>query len=147
MNGSQIQNDTIVLRVRTGVVALLLGLVIFILGVDPGLFGLDRSPVTGFVQIIVFLGGLAMMWTGGYLALNALWTDRQKSIPADIGSRLLSTGYLISFTSGLADVFGFGSQPLPGIPYFGDLQANGVMLGMAVSIVGLLLMIPPPSRE
>jgi len=34
------------------------GFVIFIMGTSPELFGLDRSPVVGFVQITVFLFGL-----------------------------------------------------------------------------------------
>jgi hypothetical protein len=42
----------------------------------------------------------------------------------------------------MADVFGFGTQPLPEIPYFGVWQEAGVLAGMAVIGVGFLLLIP-----
>ncbi|MEW5868021.1 MAG: hypothetical protein AB1894_02005 [Chloroflexota bacterium] len=134
-------------RIRLGLVIVVLGLVIFILGVDPGLFGMDRSPVVGFVQIAVFLVGLAMICLGGYLTLNTLWNGSEKTIAADVGFRMVSTGYVISVASGMADVFGLGNQPFPNIPYFGPWQALGVMLGEVIIAVGLLLLIPWPARE
>lgn len=130
------------LRVRVGLALTILGYVVFLLGVKPGIFNLDRSPVTGFVQIAVFLVGLAIICIGGYLSLNALWNGLQKTIAADIGLRLVSTGYVIAVASGMADVFGFGVHLLPDIPYFGRIQAAGVMIGEAVIILGFLLLIP-----
>ncbi len=135
------------IRVRIGLGIVLFGLAVFIVGVNPGLFGLDRSPVVGFVQIAVFLVGLAVICMGGYLTLNTLWNGMEKTIAADIGFRLVSTGYVICVTCGMADVFGFGNQPFPQIPYFGPLQAAGVMIGEAIIGLGFLLMIPWPSRE
>ncbi len=134
------------LRVRLGLILTLVGFVIFLLGADPGLFRLDRSPVTGFVQIAVFLIGLAIICLGGYICLNGLWNGDPKTIAADIGLRLVTTGYVIAVFSGMADVFGFGSQPLPQIPYFGIRQATGVMIGEAVIAVGFLLLVPPRHR-
>ena len=135
------------LRIRLGLLTVILGLVIFILGADPGLFSMDRSPVTGFVQIAVFLVGLGTICVGGYLALNALWNGTEKTIAADIGLRLVSTGFVISVASGMADVFGFGSHPLPKIPYFGPWQAIGVMVGEAIIAVGFLMLIPIPPEH
>lgn len=129
-------------RVRIGLAVTLIGLAVFALGTQPSLFGLDRSPVIGFVQVAVFLVGLGLICTGGYLSLVALWKNLPLSISADIGVRLVATGYLISVFSGMADVFGFGSHPMPGVPYFGPLQALGVEIGQAVIGVGLLLLIP-----
>ena len=135
------------LRLRIGLAFVILGLLVFTLGVDPGLFGLDRSPIVGFVQISVFLIGLAIICLGGYLVLNALWIGLEKTIAADIGYRLVATGYVIAVVSGMADVFGFGSQPFPFIPYFGPYQATGVMFGQIMIISGFLLLIPYPSRK
>ncbi len=45
-------------RVQFGVYTTLFGMFIFTLGAKPEWFGLDRSPVVGFVQIAVFLVGL-----------------------------------------------------------------------------------------
>jgi hypothetical protein len=42
----------------------------------------------------------------------------------------------------MADIFGFGSQKLPNIPYFGPWQAVGVMIGEAVIALGFILLIP-----
>jgi hypothetical protein len=146
MNEDSLRNNNHSLRVRFGLVVVILGLLIFSLGADPALFSLDRSPIVGFVQIAVFLVGLAMICLGGYIALNTLWNGKEKTIAADIGYRLVSTGYVIAVASGMADVFGFGSQPFPFIPYFGPWQASGVMLGEIVIIVGFFLLIPNPTR-
>ena len=141
------RNNGKVTRIRIGLVILILGMVVFILGAEPALFGLDRSPVLGFVQIAVFLVGLAMICIGGYIALNALWNGKQKTIAADFGLRLVSTGYVIALFSGMADVFGFGNHPFPMVPYFGPWQAVGVMIGQIIIIIGFLLLIPYPQRS
>ena len=109
-------------RVRVGLVTTLLGLLVFVLGANPGLFGLDRSPVIGFVQIAVFLVGLAVICIGGYISLAAIWNGGPKTIASDIGLRLVSTGYVIAVVSGMADVFGLGSQNAPLTPSFGAWQ-------------------------
>jgi len=130
------------LRVRVGLFVTLTGFFIFIVGAKPDWLGWDRSPVVGFVQIAVFLVGLAIICLGGYIGLLALWGGGQRSIAADIGLRLVSTGYVISVFAGMADVFGMGAHPLPNIPYFGPVQATGVVLGEIVIAVGFLLLIP-----
>ncbi len=129
-------------RVRVGLVITIFGLVVYLLGIDPGMFGMDRSPVTGFVQIAVFLVGLAIMCIGGYITLNALWNGSPKSIAADIGLRLVSTGYVVTVAAGMADVFGFGNHPFPNIPYFGPWQAVGVIIGEGMIAAGFLMIIP-----
>ncbi len=129
-------------RIRLGLIPTIFGLLIFILGTNPGVFTLDRSPVVGFVQIAVFLVGLALICIGGYIGLNALWNGTQKSIIADIGLRMVSTGYVISVASGMADVFGFGTHNIPQIPYFGPLQAIGVMIGELIISIGFAMLIP-----
>jgi hypothetical protein len=134
------------LRIRTGLVITIFSLVIYLLGIDPGMFGMDRSPVTGFVQIAVSLVGLAFMCIGGYITLNALWNGTPKSIAADIGLRLVSTGYVVAVASGMADIFGFGNHPFPNIPYFGPWQAIGVMIGEGMIAIGFLMIIPYSTR-
>ena len=129
-------------RVRLGLVITLSGFFIFIVGAKPDWLGWDRSPVVGFVQIAVFLVGLAIICLGGYVGLLALWGNEQRSIAADIGLRLVSTGYVISVFAGMADVFGMGTHPLPTVPYFGPVQATGVVLGEIVIAVGFLMLIP-----
>ena len=130
------------LRIRFSLLTIGIGLFVFIVGVKPGWFGWDRSPVVGFIQITVFLIGLALICAGGYVGLLALWGKEQRSIVADIGMRLISTGYVIAVFTGMADVFGMGSQPLPNVPYFGPWQSGGVLIGQITIAVGFLMLVP-----
>jgi hypothetical protein len=130
------------LRIRIGLGATIFGFLIYLLGAEPGLFGLDRSPVVGFVQIATFLVGLGIICLGGYISLAALWNGGQKSIASDIGLRLVSTGYVIAVACGMADIFGFGSNNYPKIPVFGIYQQIGFILGEVVIGIGLLMLIP-----
>jgi len=146
MNEESLRKSSHNLRVRFGLAFVILGLLVFSLGADPALFNLDRSPIVGFVQIAVFLIGLAMICLGGYTTLNTIWNGKDKTIGADIGYRLVSTGYVIAVACGMADVFGFGSQPFPSIPYFGPWQASGVITGELIIIIGFFLLIPKRKR-
>ena len=130
------------LRIRFSLITVSMGSFIFAVGAKPNWFGWDRSPVVGFIQIAVFLLGLALICMGGYVGLSALWGNEQRSILADIGSRLVGTGYVIAVFTGMADIFGLGSQPLPNVPYFGPWQAGGVLIGQAIIALGLLMIIP-----
>jgi hypothetical protein len=141
------RNGNSFLRLRVGIVFTIVGLFIYILGANPSIFGLDRSPVRGFIQIAVFLIGLAIICIGGFITLNTLWSGEEKSIVADFGLRLVATGYVIAVATGMADVFGLGNHTFPNIPYFGPWQAIGVMIGEAVILVGFLMIIPYPSRR
>ena len=129
-------------RIRFGLITTIVGFLIFLLGARPSLFGLDRSPVIGFVQIAMFLIGLAGMCIGGYISMMALWNGNQPSIAADIGMRLVATGYVIAVFAGMADIFGMGSHPLPDVPYFGAWQARGVEIGESIIAIGFLMMVP-----
>ena len=133
--------------VRLGLFITLLGFLIFAMGAKPEWFGLDRSPVVGFVQIAVFLVGLGIISLGGFIGLVALWGDDERSIAADIGLRLVATGYVLAVFIGMADVFGMGTQPLPGVPFFGPLQARGMEIGQAVIAIGFLMTIPYRKRQ
>ncbi len=135
------------LRVRTGLFTVLFGLLVFLIGARPSIFGLDRSPVVGFVQIAVFEVGLAIICIGGYVALMAFWKNGDRTIPAEIGSRLVVTGYVVAVFSGMADVFGLGSHPFPKVPFFGPWQAVGVQIGEVLIAIGFLLLLPRRHRN
>ena len=134
-------------RIRIGLFLTLVGFLIFLIGARPDVFGLDISPVIGFVQIAVFVVGLAFIAIGGYISLMALWKDQQISIAADIGQRLVATGYVVAGFAGMADVFGFGSHVFPMVPYFGIWQQFGVIMGEVLMAVGFLMMIPFGSTQ
>jgi hypothetical protein len=129
-------------RIRIGLGVTILGFIIYLLGAEPGIFLLDRSPVVGFVQIATFLVGLGFICLGGYISLASLWNGAPKSIASDIGLRLVSTGYVIAVACGMADVFGFGSNNYPKIPIFGIYQIIGVIIGEVVIAAGLVMLVP-----
>lgn len=138
---------------RTGIILTFLGLFFFLLGADPGLFGLDRSPVIGFVQVAVFSFGLLVLTLGGSITLNSLWPKGGRGILADIGLRLAWTGLVVALASGMADLFGLGTRPLTeSTTFFGYWQARGVLIGEIIILLGFLLMLPfrsstPPSPK
>lgn len=103
---------------------------------------MDRSPVIGIVQIVVFEVGLLVICLGGVICMVALWKGQPLSIPADIGLRIVGTGYVITFFCAFADYFGLGSHKPPNLPFFGPWQARGVMFGELIITLGLLLLIP-----
>ncbi len=140
-------DDTATPRIRLSLIVTFLGLFIFFVGAKPAYFGWDRSPVVGFVQIVIFLFGLAFICLGGYLGLHSLWWGLERTIVSDIGSRLVATGYVFAVFAGLADIFGMGSHPFPQVPYFGPWQAAGVLIGQGIIALGFLMMIPFQNRR
>lgn len=130
------------LRVRFSLICVGIGLLIFVIGAKPNWFGWSTIPEVGFIQVAVFLIGLALICIGGFIGIAALWGREQRSILADFGSRLIGTGYVIAAFAGMADIFGMGAQTMPDPPYFGPLQASGVLLGQFVIAVGFLMFMP-----
>ncbi len=131
-------------RIQIGLFGAFFGFLSVILGAKPDFFGLDRSPVIGFIQIATFLVGLGIIAFSGYFCLMSFWPKGYTTITADFGIRLVATGWLIAVFSGMADVFGFGSHPMTGLIFFGKLQAMGVEIGEMFMGIGLVMMIMPP---
>lgn len=129
-------------RVRLGLVVTVLGFFVFILGAKPEWLFLDYTPVIGFAQICIFMIGLVVICIGGHIGLTGIWGGEEKSIVADIGVRLVATGYVIAIFSGLADVFGMSIKDNPRGPFFGPWQQTGIEIGMAVIAIGMLMVIP-----
>lgn len=146
MDNSKHRNNN--LRLKFGIGLTIAGFLIFILGADPGIFNLDRSPFVGFVQTATFSTGLAMLCLGGFVSLKACQDSNcQQSLAQDIGLRLVATGYLIALVSGMADVFGLGTQSFPELPFFGPWQATGVVVGEIIIAFGFLLYLPFPTSR
>lgn len=129
-------------RIQWGLILTLIGIVLFVVGARPEVIQMNRSKVLGFIQIAVLEIGLGIICLGGYIAMMGFWKNSPITIAADFGLRFVATGYVIAVVAGMADIFGMGSHPLPGIPYFGELQSAGLMIGQAIVALGLLLMLP-----
>ncbi len=118
-----------------------IGFMIFLIGVQPDLIGMNRSEVVGFVQVDVWLVGLAILLTSAYASVRVIRNHRSMSLRADVGVRLIATGYVVSAAASLADFIGLGAQHLPYVT-FGPIQVIGLATGVAISLLGLLLYWP-----
>jgi hypothetical protein len=136
-------------RLYIGLGLAIAGFLIFLLGANPAMVGLDRSLYIGFVQTATFSTGLAILCLGGFLSFKACHkdADRIQSLAQDVGVRLVATGYLVSLISAMADVFGFGTQTWPALPFFGPSQAAGVVAGEIIIAVGFILYMPFLSKK
>jgi len=129
-------------NIRFGLIITLLGFFVLIVGSKPAWFGWDRSTTVGFIQVSVLLVGLGILCLGGYIGLLALWKGRERTIAADIGMRLVATGYVVSVFAGMADLFGMGTQTIPSEAFFGPLQSRGIVAGQIITAIGFLMMMP-----
>jgi hypothetical protein len=127
-------------------ILVLVGVLMFILGVYPNLIGLNLSPQIGFVQVGVWLAGLGLILLGAYLVVRVVRNGKPNSLRADIGVRLMATAYVVAMVSSLADYIGIGSQYL-GYPSFGPVQVLGLAVGVVVSILGLVMYWPAGGSE
>ena len=121
----------------------LIGLGTFTIGVEPDLIGMDLTPHVGIVQMSTWLAGLALMLIGGYAAIRIIRNGRPNSLRAEIGVRLIATGYVFSLVASMADYLGIGTQRFPDLS-FGRIQVIGLAFGIVVSAVGLILYWPHP---
>ena len=124
----------------------LLGLFVFLIGINPDLRGLDRSPVVGFVQIGVWLTGFAVLMLAAYATVRVVRNGKPNSLRADIGERLIATGYTIVAVSSMADFIGVGAHRMPTI-HFGPLQQVGLILGVVLCALGVFLFWPRRSKR
>ena len=119
----------------------LIGLLIFMIGIYPNLIGMDRSPVVGFVQIGVWLLGLGLLLLGATMSVRVIRNGYPNSLKSEVGRRLIATGYVFAVAASFADFLGIGSHSLPGISY-GPLQVVGLLIGVLISLLGVILYWP-----
>lgn len=118
-----------------------LGAIAFVLGIDPGLVGMNITPGVGVTQMSLWLAGLGAVLIGGYAAVRIIRNGRPNSLRADIGIRMIATGYVFSAVASLADYLGIGTQRFPTLS-FGTIQIIGLIFGIVVSLIGLILYLP-----
>jgi hypothetical protein len=119
----------------------LIGVLIFLIGINPDLIGMNRSPAVGFVQVWVWLFGLAVALLGAYLALRVVRNGKGTTLLNDVGLRLAATGYVVAGAASLADFIGIGSHAIPALK-FGRIQVAGLVVGIALGVIGLALYSP-----
>ncbi len=131
-----------VLKIRFSVAVAVVGFLTFLVGAHPERLGLSTTPAVGFLQISFMTVGLGLLALGAYAAVRLLWGQRELSIAAQIGGRLIASGYVVAAASIMADVLGLGSQSWPQSAHFGPLQVKGMLAGEAIMALGALLLYP-----
>jgi hypothetical protein len=119
-----------------------LGIVITLIGLFPGIIGLETVEGVGVLQVLVILLGFSILFTGAYLfAKQVFYPGQPTTLAQDIGTRLTMTGLLIAAAAGLADVLGFGSHGAAENtrPLLGRLQAIVFVGGILLASFGVII--------
>ncbi|MEB2286767.1 MAG: hypothetical protein OZ934_01510 [Anaerolineae bacterium] len=130
-----------------------LGVVITLIGLFPGIIGLETAEGVGVLQVLIILLGFTILYISAYyFAKRAFYPGQSSSLAQDIGIRLTMTGLLVAGAAGLADVLGFGSHPsTPGSrPMIGRLQAVVFIGGILLASSGVIIYVlfgPPPEDD
>lgn len=126
------------LLARFGAVLVAFSFVVFLVGVYPEFFSLDFTSGFGILQITALLVGLSFMTLGAYVYMYA---TRHRAQPPrlreDIGLRLMATGIVIVWATGMADVIGIGTHFGQQRPFFGPVQSWGVAVGVMMIVAGI----------
>lgn len=125
---------------QAGIFCTTTGGITLFLGLFPGAVAADRTPGIGLAQILVILFGLSLLILGAYITVYALLhRGRPRNLIRDVGMRTGITGILFASAAIMADIFGFGSHVGADGVLMGWLQALGVLIGFAISAIGVLI--------
>ncbi len=119
-----------------------LGVVITLIGLFPGIIGLEAAEGIGVLQVLVILLGFSIFFTAAYLFVKqAFYPGQPTTLAQDIGTRLTMTGLLIAAAAGLADVLGFGTHISDTYdrPLLGQLQALFFIGGILLASSGVVV--------
>lgn len=121
---------------------LFLGIILCVMSLGAELIGIDLTPGFGMVQMFQLLIGITSLTGAGFLYLKQFRPNGvPRSLQADIGVRLVATGLVFAYVTGLSDLIGIGTHVEPSFerPFVGPLQLGGLILGVLSIIAGLLL--------
>jgi len=119
-----------------------LGAVLTFMGLFPGVTGLEPAAGIGVVQIFAILIGFALLIMGALIYVKfTFYVLKPANLAQQIGIRLALTGLLFAAITGMADLFGFGSnlRDAGSEPIFGFLQALGIIGSFVLAAVGVLV--------
>jgi len=119
-----------------------LGTVLTLMGLFPGVTGINPSRGIGIVQIFTMLMGFALLIAGALIYVKfTFYVGHPANFAQQIGVRLALTGLLFAAMSGTADIVGFGSHgsATNTQPLFGMLQAIGIIGSFIIAALGVLI--------
>lgn len=120
----------------------LLGLLLLLLAFAADYLGIDLTPGFGVIQMVAFLGGMTLLTLSTFLFLNTKRPkDAPRSLQAEISTRLIATGLVLAYVTGLSDLIGIGTHVDPAFdrPFVGPLQLGGILIGVGLILFGLVL--------
>ncbi len=144
--------------VQLGILTMTIGIVFMLVGLYPGITGLEPRSGIGILQIGIVLGGMSLINIGELIFVKlGFYPHTPTNLPQRIAIRLSLTGLLLAIAIGFSDVLGYGSNPPIGaesFPILGTYQAIGMVLGFVVASLGVLIFVltgehdaPDPKRE
>lgn len=125
-----------------GIALGVLGIVLTLMGLFPGVTGLEPTRGIGITQISAILTGFLLLILGALIYVKfTFYVRRAANLAQQIGVRLAMTGLLFAAMSGYADILGFGSHERTAISdiFLGNLQAIGIIGSFAMASIGVLI--------
>lgn len=127
---------------QVGIASAALGIMVALMGLFPGVTGVEETIGIGVVQVFMLLIGYAFMTFGGLIYVKyTFYLNVKSTLAQQIGIRLMLTGLLFAAIAGLADILGFGSHIRSDIGdiFFGNLQGLGIIACLTISSFGVLI--------
>lgn len=119
-----------------------LGAILMLMGLFPGVTGLDPTPGIGIIQLVVLIVGFANFVLGALLYVKyTFYAYDTSNLVQLIGTRLAMTGVLLAALFSLADSLGFGShsRQFSDENFLGPLQTFGIVASYTMACFGVLL--------
>lgn len=119
-----------------------LGAILMMMGLFPGVTGLDPTPGLGILQLIVLLAGFVLFIAGALVYIKyTFYADKSANLTQLIGTRMAITGVLLAGLFSLADALGFGShgREYSNQNFLGPLQIVGIVVSYTMACVGVLV--------
>jgi uncharacterized membrane protein len=127
---------------QLGVALGVLGFMLALMGLFPGVMGFNPTPGVGAIQFFIILVGFFLLIVGAIIYVKDAFYDQQPSnLVQQVGVRLAWTGLIFCAMSGLADFLGFGSHTPTATSdvVLGELQLIGVIGGFLLSSIGVII--------
>ena len=136
---------------QVGILVSTLGIVMCLIGLYPGITGVEPKSGIGILQIFIILVGLSLIILGGFIFVRVVFFAAEEgTLVQRIAVRLSLTGLLFSVATGLSDILGYGSNPPEGAdssPILGWFQSGGIVLGFIIASLGVVIYVMSRSEE
>jgi putative Mn2+ efflux pump MntP len=127
---------------QVGIALSLLGAMIMLMGLFPGITGVAPTSGVGIVQLFVTLIGFTLLIFGALVYVKfAFYANQRATLAQQIGTRLALTGLVLAGIAAFSDALGFGSHGAQFTEYqfLGPLQATGIIASFLLSCLGVLV--------